>query len=41
MAALFVRNNLMDMTRSKDNCIPFDREAKPKTVNDFLPDALK
>ena len=36
-AALWMRTDLMKITKGKKNSIPFDRDVKPKKLSSFLP----
>lgn len=40
-AALWMREDLLKITKSPKNAIPTDRDVEPKKPADFLPDILK
>lgn len=40
-AALWMRNDLLKVTKSEKNVIPYDREPKKGKAEDYLPEALQ
>ena len=40
-SALWTRQDLLGVTKSNTNTIPFDRDVKPKDLKEYLPDVFK